>query len=98
MVMVLPANAAVTPPGKPVGVPMPVAPVVVCVMDVRAVLIQSAGEDEAVPTVLRGFTVKSREQVLEPPPSVTVTVYVPPTLMFPVFCPLILKPPGPSQE
>jgi hypothetical protein len=29
MVMVLAAQAAVTPAGKPVGVPMPVAPVVV---------------------------------------------------------------------
>ena len=57
IVMVLLANAAVTPVGKPVAVPMPVAPVVVCVIAVNAVLIQSVGDDEAAPTVLIGFTV-----------------------------------------
>jgi hypothetical protein len=31
IVIVLPAHTAVTPDGKPVGVPIPVAPVVVCV-------------------------------------------------------------------
>jgi hypothetical protein len=32
MVIVLDAQAALTPAGKPVAAPMPVAPVVVCVM------------------------------------------------------------------
>ena len=56
MVMVLEPKEAVTPAGKPVGVPMPVAPVVVCVIDVSAVPIQSVGEDEAGPTVLFAVT------------------------------------------
>ena len=48
--MVSAAHAAVTPAGRPIGVPMPVAPVVVCVIDaVRAVLMQSVGVDEAAP-------------------------------------------------
>ena len=58
MVIVLPEKEALTPLGKPVGVPMPVAPVVVNVIGVSAVLTQSVGEDEAAPTVLTGFTVK----------------------------------------
>ena len=57
MVMVLPAKEAVTPAGSPVGVPIPVAPVVVCVNGVSAVLIQSVGEADAALTVLAGVTV-----------------------------------------
>jgi hypothetical protein len=55
--MVLAAKAAVTPAGKPVAAPMPVAPVVVCVILVNAVLIQSVGADDAALTVLFGVTV-----------------------------------------
>ena len=41
IVIVFPAHAADTPAGKPVGVPIPVAPVVVCVMlGDKVVLIQ----------------------------------------------------------
>ena len=43
MVIVLAAHAAVTPVGKPVAVPIPVAPVVVCVIAVKAVLIHNVG-------------------------------------------------------
>ena len=57
MVIVLEANAAVTPAGKPVAVPMPVAPVVVCVIAVNAVLIHNVGEDEAALAVFVGVTV-----------------------------------------
>ena len=57
IVMVLEAHAAVTPAGRPVGVPMPVAPVVVCVMAVRAVLRHSIGVEEATEAVLDGVTV-----------------------------------------
>ena len=39
------------------AVPIPVAPVVVCVIGVSGVLIHSVGVDEAVPTVLVGVTV-----------------------------------------
>ena len=52
MVITLAAHAAVTPAGKPVGAPMPVAPVVVCVMLVKAVFTHKVGVDEATPTVL----------------------------------------------
>ena len=37
--------------------PIPVAPVVVCVIFVKAVLMQSVGVEEATPTVLSGSTV-----------------------------------------
>ena len=57
MVIVLPAKEAVTPAGKPVAAPMPVAPVVVNVIGASAVLIQSVGEAEAALTVLFGVTV-----------------------------------------
>ena len=57
IVIVLLAHAAVTPVGKPVTVPMPVAPVVAWVIAVKAVLIHKVGVDEAVPTVLFGLTV-----------------------------------------
>ena len=57
MVIVLEAHDAVTPAGRPVAVPMPVAPVVVCVIAVNAVLIHRVGVEDAVPTVLSGVTV-----------------------------------------
>ena len=57
MVIVLLAKAAVTPAGKPVADPMPVATVVACVMLVIAVLIQSVGDEDADPTVLLALTV-----------------------------------------
>ena len=57
MVIVLEDHAAVTPAGKPVAVPIPVAPVVACVILVNAVLIHSVGVLEAVPAVLLGLTV-----------------------------------------
>jgi len=57
MVIVFAAHAAVTPAGKPVAAPMPVAPVVVCVIAVSGVLIQSVGVDEAALIVLLVMTV-----------------------------------------
>ena len=57
MVIVFDAHAAVTPAGNPVAAPMPVAPVVVCVIAVSGVLIQSVGVDEAALTVLLAVTV-----------------------------------------
>ena len=59
IVITFEAHAAVTPAGRPVGVPMPVAPVVVLVMFVKVVLIQSVGVEDAVPGVLSGETVKT---------------------------------------
>ena len=57
MVIKLSAQLALTPAGKPVAVPIPVAVVVVCVMSVNGVWIQSVGMVEASPTVLSGVTV-----------------------------------------
>ncbi len=57
IVIVLLAHAAVTPAGKPVAVPMPVAPVVECVMFVNAVLIHNVGDELAAPAELAGVTI-----------------------------------------
>ena len=57
IVIVLVAHAAVTPAGKPVAAPIPVAPVVVCVIAVSAVLIHNVGVLDAALTVLAGVTV-----------------------------------------
>jgi hypothetical protein len=45
-----------TPAGRPLGVPIPVAPVVVCVIFVSAVLIQRVGVEDAEDTVFAGVT------------------------------------------
>ena len=57
IVITFAAQAALTPVGSPVAVPMPVALVVACVILVKAVLIQSVGVEEAAPAVLFGVTV-----------------------------------------
>ena len=57
IVIKLEAHAAVTPVGRPVGVPIPVAPVVVCVISVSAVLTHRLGAEEAALTVFTGVTV-----------------------------------------
>ncbi len=57
IVIVLLAHAAVTPAGKPVTVPIPVGPVVECVMLVNAVLIHKVGVVLAAPAVFEGVTV-----------------------------------------
>ena len=68
--MVLLAQAAVTPAGKPVEVPMPVAPVVVRVMAVSGVLIHSVGVDEAVPAVINAVTVIVPDAATVPQPPI----------------------------
>ena len=47
IVITLPDQAAVTPAGNPVAVPMPVALVVACVIFVKAVFTVSVGVDDA---------------------------------------------------
>jgi hypothetical protein len=69
-VIVFDAHDAVTPAGKLVGAPIPVAPVVVCVIDVSAVPIQSVGVDEAAPAVLAGVTVMVPVALTVPQPPV----------------------------
>ena len=56
MVMIFDAQAAVTPEGKPIGAPIPVAPVVAMVMLVSRVLIHSVGLLEGLPAVLFAVT------------------------------------------
>ena len=57
IVIVFPAQAAVTPAGKPEGVPIPVVPVVVCViLGVNEVLIHKVVVIPAV-VVFNGITV-----------------------------------------
>ena len=71
IVMILDAQAAVTPAGSPEAVPMPVAPVVVCVMLVSAVLMHRVGVEDAAPTVLSGVTVMVPEAFTVPHPLVS---------------------------
>ena len=58
IVIVLEVNDAITPAGRSVGVPMPVAPVVAIVIsgDI-AVLTHTVGLDDGAPAVLSGVTV-----------------------------------------
>ena len=57
IVIVLAAQVAVTPAGKFVALPMPVALVVVCVISVIAASTVSVGVDDAVPTAQIASTV-----------------------------------------
>ena len=57
IVTVFDAHDAVMPPGKPLAIPIPVAPVVVCVMSVSAVPIHKVGAEDPAPDVLLGPTV-----------------------------------------
>ena len=68
--MLLDAQAAVTPAGRPEAVPMPVAPVMVCVMLVSAVLMHRVGVEDAAPTVLSDVTVMVPEAFTVPHPPV----------------------------
>jgi hypothetical protein len=74
MVIVLAAQAAVTPDGNPVAVPIPVAPVVVCVIGVSTVLTHNVGVEEPAPTVLAGVTVIVPVALTVPQPPVRGTV------------------------
>ena len=51
MVMIFPDHDAFTPGGNPVAVPMPVAPVVACVMADNMMPTHKLGVEEAGPTV-----------------------------------------------
>jgi hypothetical protein len=76
IVIVLAANAAVTPAGRPVAVPIPVAPVVVCVIAVSAVLIHRVGVEDAMDTVLSGVTVIVPVASMLPQPPVNGMLYI----------------------
>ena len=68
MVIVFDAQAAVTPAGKFVGVPIPVAPVVVCVIAVKTVLIHKVGVVDAAPAVLIETVIVPVAFILPQPP------------------------------
>ena len=70
IVIVFDDHEAVTPAGKPVIVPIPVAPVVVCVIGVKTVLIHVGEELGAAVTVLLGFTVIVPVAFTKPQPPV----------------------------
>ena len=55
--IVFDAHDAVMPEGRPVAAPIPVAPVVVCVIAGKAVWMHSVGVEAAADTVLSGVTV-----------------------------------------
>ena len=78
IVIVFDAHVAVTPEGRPVGAPMPVAPVVACVMAGSAVWIHTVGAKEATEAVFVGVTERVAVAVaVQPLLSVSVTVYGP---------------------
>ena len=57
IIIIFDAQIAFTPAGRPVGKPIPVAPVVLWVILLKAVLIHKVGVDEATPAVLAAITV-----------------------------------------
>jgi hypothetical protein len=70
MVITSEAQAALTPAGNPVAVPIPVVPVVACVIFVNAVLIHKVGVLDAAPAVWAGVTVIVPVALTEPQPPV----------------------------
>ena len=84
MVIVFEAHAAVTPDGNPVAVPIPVAPVVVCVILVKAVLMQSVGVEEAEATLIgevQRLSTKNIAPLLSDADKVTVPLPVAPAVV-----------------
>ncbi len=72
MVIVFPAQVAFTPVGKPIAVPIPVAPVVVWVIfGDNAVFIHKVGVEDATPAVLSGLTVIIPVALTVPQPPVS---------------------------
>jgi hypothetical protein len=71
MVIILLAQLAVTPGGKPFAIPIPCVPVVECVIAVNALLIHKVGVAEAALAVLFGFTVMVPVAVILPQPPVS---------------------------
>ena len=70
MAIMFPDHEAVTPAGKPIGAPIPVAPVVVKVIGVNTVFIHIGEVLGAAVTVLFGFTVIVPVAFTKPQPPV----------------------------
>ena len=64
---------AVIPAGKPTGVPIPIAPVVTCVIFVKVVCLHKVGVEEATLTVLFG-EIKNNLLAVARQPLLSVTV------------------------
>jgi hypothetical protein len=78
MVMVFTDHDAVKPCGKPVGLPMPVAPVVAICMGVMVAPVQTSGLADASPAVFTSLTVTTVfVDVAVQPPLEKLTLYVP---------------------
>ena len=74
IVIVLLAHAAVTPVGKPVAEPIPVAPIVLCVILVNVVLIQREGVLDAIFALLmQGVTDVEANDAAELPIALVAT-------------------------
>ena len=73
----LDAQAPVTPAGNPVAVPIPVAPVVACVIAVKAVLIHKVGVEEAAPAAVAHSAIAKSPNAATPEDAVVVAVRVP---------------------
>jgi len=76
ILIMLSAQTAVTPVGKPVAVPIPVAPVVLCVIAVSAVLIHNVGALEAASTLFVDVTVIFPVAFTAPTPPVKGMLYL----------------------
>ena len=70
MVMRLEAQLALRPAGKPVAVPIPVAPIVVCVISVSSVFMHKLGVADATPAVLTEVTLMLPVASIDPHPPV----------------------------
>jgi hypothetical protein len=69
IVITFDAHDAINPSGRPVAIPMAIAPVVACVMGVSAAFRHTVGSSEAAPTVLFALTVivPTAETLPQPP-------------------------------
>ena len=87
IVKTLDAHSAVTPPGRPVAVPMPVAPLVLWVILVSVVLTHIVGDELATLTVLEGITVivPVAFETPQPPDNRTSYLNIPETSGIPVI-------------
>jgi hypothetical protein len=92
MVMVLDAQVALNPAGKPLPAEtpafvIPVAPVVACVIFIKAVLMHKVGVVDAAPTVLTSITVIVPVALPPPQPPVNGILYgkVPETVGVPLM-------------
>ena len=74
MLIVLLSQLAVTPAGSPVAVPMPVAPVVACVIVVSEVFTHRVGVELAEPEVFKLLTKKAPETLLVTVPQFPETI------------------------